>query len=234
MTFGRFKALTFDVVGTLIDFEAGIINHIRSVGGDAAEACTDEAILGAYREARAMAGAGWFPDDLERCFHLMAGTLGLADNDEFAIGLRDSVRHWPAFDDSVESLKRLHRHFKLVANTNARSWALEHMAKTLGNPFDIEVTVDDVRFEKPDPQFFAFTRGLLSTQGILFEDILHVAQSQYHDIGVACRLGYQVCWIERRFNQPGSGGTLESERTEPHFHYTSLAALADAVDAELG
>ena len=181
-----------------------------------------------------MPGAGWFPDDLERCFHLMAGKLGLEDNDEFATGLRESVRDWPAFADSVESLERLGRHFRLVANTNARSWALAHMAKTLDNPFDLEVTVDDVRFEKPDPQFFAYTRGLLSTHEILFEDILHVAQSQYHDIGVACRLGYQVCWIERRYNQPGSGGTLESERTEPHFHYTSLAALADAVDAELG
>ena len=61
-----------------------------------------------------------------------------------------------------------------------------------------------------------------------------MTQSQYPDIGVACRLGYQVCGTERRYNQYGSGATLESERTAPHFHYTSLATLADAVDAELG
>jgi putative hydrolase of the HAD superfamily len=91
-----------------------------------------------------------------------------------------------------------------------------------------------VRFEKPDPQFFAYTRGVLATQGILFENILHVAQSQYHDIGVAMRLGYQTCWIERRFAQKGTGGTLESARVEPHYHFTSLAQLADAVENELG
>lgn len=234
MSFSQFKALTFDVVGTLIDFEKGILNHIRAVAGDAAVDLHDDDILKAYREARAQDDSGWFPDDLQRCYHVMAGKLGLPDNDDFARGLRDSVRNWPAFPDSVEALKRLRKHFKLVANTNAQAWALEHMAKTLDEPFDVEVTVDDVHFEKPDPQFFAFTRGLLSTQGILFENILHVAQSQYHDIGVARRLGYQVCWIERRFNQKGSGGTLESERTEPHYHYTSLAGLADAVEAELG
>jgi putative hydrolase of the HAD superfamily len=204
MSFKPFKALTFDVVGTLIDFEAGILNHMRSVVADAARPYSDDDILKAYREARAESDAGWWPENV------------------------------PAFPDSVEALQRLRKHYKLVATTNSRIWALNHMARTLGEPFDVRVTVDDVRFEKPDPQFFAYTRGVLATQGIVFEQILHVAQSQYHDIGVAKRLGYQVCWIERRHAQKGTGGTLESERTEPHYHFTSLAQLADAVEQELG
>jgi putative hydrolase of the HAD superfamily len=61
--------------------------------------------------------------------------------------------------------------------------------------------------------------------------ILHVAQSQYHDIGVAKRLGYTVCWIERRQGMKGTGGTIMAPRTEPHYHFASLAAFADAVDA---
>lgn len=234
MSFKQFKALTFDVVGTLIDFEAGIIAHVREVAGDAGKACSDDDILKAYRESRSESESGWWPDDLERCYHLMAAKLGLPDNDDYAKGLALAVKDFPAFPDSVEALKRLRKHFKLVATTNSRIWALDHMSKTLDDPFDLRVTVDDVRFEKPDPQFFAYTRGVLATQGILFEDILHVAQSQYHDIGVAVRLGYQVCWIERRHAQEGTGGTLESERTEPHYHYTSLAQLADAVEQELG
>ena len=58
-----------------------------------------------------------------------------------------------------------------------------------------------------------------------------MAQSQYHDIGVARQLGYTVCWIERRAGMKGSGGTLESAHTTPDYHYPTLAALADAVDA---
>lgn len=234
MSFKQFKALTFDVVGTLIDFEAGILAHMREVAGQAAMALSDDDILKAYREARAMDDAGWFPDDLERCYHLMARTLELPDNDDYAKGLAASVKNWPAFPDSVKALKRLRKHYKLVAMTNAQRWALDHMAATLEQPFDFEFTIDDSRFEKPDPQYFGYVRGALATQGILFEDILHTAQSQYHDIGVAVRLGYQVCWIERRHAQKGSGGTLESAHTKPHYHFTSLAQLADAVDKELG
>ncbi|GGJ93243.1 HAD family hydrolase [Pseudomonas matsuisoli] len=234
MSFRPFKAMSFDVVGTLIDFEAGILNHVRAVSGEAGKAHSDDDILKAYRYARAKEGSIWFPDDLERCYHLMAAELGLPDSEENAKGLAQSVKDWPAFPDSIEALKRLRKHYKLVAMTNGQRWALDYMARTLDNPFDYEFTIDDSRYEKPDPQYFAFVRGALSTHGILFEDIIHTAQSQYHDIGVAMRLGYTTCWIERRFDKKGTGGTLESDRTEPTYHYTSLAQLADAVEAELG
>jgi putative hydrolase of the HAD superfamily len=60
---------------------------------------------------------------------------------------------------------------------------------------------------------------------------LHVAQSQYHDIGIAKQLGIAVCWIERRHGLKDSGGTIESEHTVPDYHFRTLAELADAVDA---
>lgn len=235
MSFRPFKALTFDVVGTLIDFERGIINHVRAVGGEAAAGHSDDAILEAYRYSRADKSSGWYPDDLVRVYKDMEVKLGLPHVPGAAEGLKDSVKDWPAFPDSVDALKRLRKHFRLVAMTNARRWALDHMARTLDHPFDTRLTVDDVRFEKPDPQYFAFARGVLSTSGIFFEDILHVAQSQYHDIGVAKKIGYTVCWIERRKGMKGFGGTLEvPELTKPDYHYATLGELADAVEAELG
>ena len=57
----------------------------------------------------------------------------------------------------------------------------------------------------------------------------HVAQSQYHDIGIARKLGYKVCWIERRQGMAGFGGTPAVETlTKPDFHFPTLKALADA------
>ena len=61
--------------------------------------------------------------------------------------------------------------------------------------------------------------------------MLHVAQSQYHDIGIAKKLGIAACWIERRHGMKDSGGTIESEHTVPDYHFRTLAELADAVDA---
>jgi putative hydrolase of the HAD superfamily len=174
-----------------------------------------------------------YPDDLVRVYKDMEGVLELPRNAADAEGFRDSVANWPAFPDSVAALRRLHERYRLVAMTNARNWALAHMARTLGNPFDDTITVDDTGVEKPDPRFFAFARGRLSAAGYLQVDTLHVAQSQYHDIGVARRLGYTVCWIERRKGLKGFGGTLEPEKlTTPDYHFSTLAELADAVDAE--
>jgi hypothetical protein len=86
--------------------------------------------------------------------------------------------------------------------------------------------------EKPDPRYFAYAQGRFEgARGWRQVDNLHVAQSQYHDIGVATGLGIATAWIERRHGQKGSGGTLESEHTRPTYHFHTLAELADAVDA---
>ncbi len=90
----------------------------------------------------------------------------------------------------MEALKRLAGRYRLVAMTNAQRWAFDHFARTLGHPFWDSITVDDAFCEKPDPNFFGFARGRISRSGFTRDQILHVAQSQYHDIGVAKALGY--------------------------------------------
>ena len=229
-----FKVLTFDVVGTLIDFEGGMIAHIRRMSGRSDVELADDAILESYRRSRgAHAAEDRYPEDLVRVYEDMARDLDLPRRPGLGESFKDSIRTWPGFPDSAGALKRLHLRYRLMAMTNARRWALEHMARTLGEPFDDSVTPDEARCEKPDPKFFAFARGRLSALGYVLEDILHVAQSQYHDIGVARELGYKVCWIERRRGLGGFGGTqIPARLTEPDYHFASLGELADAVDAE--
>lgn len=226
------KVLTFDVVGTLIDFEAGLLAYLRRACGEAATRLADDAILEAYRLSRGSKEVRRFPDDLERVYGEIAPQLGLPVDAGVARGFAESVRDWPAFPDSVEALRRLRARFRLVAMTNAARWALNLLVPTLGDPFHDTVTADEALCEKPDPQFFTFTRSRLSRDGFAQQDILHVAQSQYHDIGVAKRLGYTVCWIERRKDMKGSGGTITAvEQTEPHYHFATLAELADHAEA---
>lgn len=230
MALHDFKVLTFDVVGTLIDFEAGMLAYLRHAVPDSD--VTDDQFLAAYREARKMPDTDWYPNDLVRCWHVIAPQLGLPESDALADGFRDSVPHWPAFPDSVDALVRLRRHFKLVTMTNAQNWALQHFHKTLGSPFDMLLACDDALCEKPDPRYFAYARGRFEEAwGYKKSDNLHVAQSQYHDIGIAKELGITTCWIERRHGLNGSGGTIESEPTTPDFHFHSLAQLANAVEA---
>lgn len=230
MSLKDFKVLTFDVVGTLIDFEGGMLNYLHQVAPGAK--VDDEAFLASYREVRAADKTISYPDDLVRCWRTMAAQFGLPNGPGVAEGFRDSVRDWPAFPDSAEALRRLRRRFVLVAMTNAQRWALSHYDKTLGNPFDDTISCDDAMCEKPDPSYFAFARGRLSMRGFKQRDNLHVAQSQYHDIGIAHSLGLKTCWIERRHAQPGFGGTHSVPNiTKPDYHFHTLAQLADAVEA---
>jgi putative hydrolase of the HAD superfamily len=232
MALQDFKVLTFDVVGTLIDFERGMLDYLHRVAPGLA--LSDDDFLAAYRRERKSPDVGWYPDDLARVWCALAPSLGLPDSQAAAEGFRDSVRHWPAFPDSVAALQRLRRRFRLVTMTNAQRWALAHFSATLGRPFDLELACDDALCEKPDPQYFAYARGRIeSLWGWRQPAILHVAQSQYHDIGVARRLGLTVCWVERRHGLVGPGGTIESEMTVPDVHVRTLAELADRMDAGL-
>ncbi|RUX25808.1 hydrolase [Mesorhizobium sp. M7A.F.Ca.US.011.01.1.1] len=232
--FSEFKYMTFDVVGTLIDFEGGITTCLAGIADDAGVSFDSEAALALYRQARYMPDAGLFPDDLSRVYMVIASQLGLPAAEKYGARLRDSARAWQGFPDSAAALAELAKSHKLIAMTNARRWALRHFEKQLGSPFFATFTADDTGTEKPDPAFFQKVFDFVASRGDSKHDILHVAQSQHHDIGISRALGMTNCWIERRHAQKGYGGTIEPERfTVPDHHFTSMAALAAAVRESL-
>lgn len=226
------KILTFDVVGTLIDFENGMKNALLQILGKEGESLDFEAFLTEYRALRNRSDKLLFPEDLAPIYLTLAEQFNLPTGHGEEREFVKSATSWPAFSDSVEALKRLKKHFHLVAMTNARRWAFDGMDKTLGYPFFKGFTVDDSGCEKPDPQYFTYVLEQLALDGYTKDDVLHVAQSQFHDIGVARQLGYTVCWIERRKAVGGGfGGTVAvQELTTPDYHYHTLAELADAAD----
>jgi len=234
MKITEFKVLTFDVVGTLIDFEAGVLNATRSLGGEKARSLSDDEIFAPYLRGREIF-YGRSSYAMRDVYLYMAKELGLDSSELAADSFQLAMIRHPAFQDSADALRRLRKRFRLVAMTNADRTAFSAYSDTLGNPFHDSVTCDETGCAKPDPNFFAFNRGRQSAFGYKQSEILHVAQSQYHDIGIAKKLGYATCWIERRQGLKGFGGTPVPEKVEiPDFHFATLAQLADAVDAELG
>ncbi|CAN5895085.1 HAD family hydrolase [soil metagenome] len=232
MSFRDFKVLTFDVVGTLIDFETGILRAVRRLSGKTPAELSDDDIFEPYKRGRD-ANYERSSEVMGNVYLHLAKELGIPADSRDAESFQLEVLRWPAFPDSAAALKRLRTRFRLVAMTNADRAAFSFYAHTLGNPFHDSVTADEAHCAKPDPQFFAFNRGRQSALGYRQEEILHVAQSQHHDIGIARSLGYKTCWIERRQGQKGFGGTpAVATLTRPDFHFRTLKALADAIDAE--
>ena len=233
MKLSQFKVLTFDVVGTLIDFETGVLNAVRALGGPKAATASDDDIFEPYKRGRdKFYGRSSFA--MKDVYLSLAAARGFQNDEATAEAFQLAVLRWPAFADSVEALRRLRKNFRLVAMTNADRTAFSAYSATLENPFHDSVTCDETGCAKPDPRFFAFNKGRQSAHGFRQSEILHVAQSQYHDIGVAKAEGYTTCWIERRQGQKGFGGTPDPKvLTKPDFHFCTLKQLADAVDAEL-
>jgi putative hydrolase of the HAD superfamily len=228
MSFSQFKVLTFDVVGTLIDFEAGVLGAVRTISGRTASELGDDDIFASYKRGRD-AHPERSSEVMFDVYRFLAKELGLAADDAACDSFQLAALRYQPFPDSVEALRRLRTKFRLVAMTNADRVALSAYAHALGNPFDDTVCADETGVAKPNPEFFAYNKGRQSAFGYKQSDILHVAQSQYHDIGIARQLGYKVCWIERRQGMAGFGGTPEvATLTKPDFHFPTLKALADA------
>lgn len=229
MDFSRFKLLTFDIVGTCIDFEKGVLDAVRRIGGEATANLSDDDIFKPYLDGR-LRHYGRNSEVFYDVYQYVAAELGLVNTEAAARDFQLSVLEWPAFADSAEALARLRTRFRLVAMTNGDRTSFTAYDHRLGWPFHDSVTYDDAKCAKPDPRFFSHNLGRQSAFGFKQDEILHVAQSQYHDIGVARELGYSVCWIERRFDQEGYGGTPVPDKfTKPDFHFHSLGELADAV-----
>ncbi|MDD9981958.1 MAG: haloacid dehalogenase, partial [Gammaproteobacteria bacterium] len=55
-------------------------------------------------------------------------------------------------------------------------------------------------------------------------EVLHVAQSLFHDVQPGRAAGLSTCWIDRRAGRPG--GATPPVDVEPDITFTDLASLA--------
>ena len=153
-------------------------------------------------------------------------------SDAWAERLADSVPDWPAFPDSADALARLRRHYKLIIlvwNVSRAGFAGSN--KHLGGDFTAIITAEDVGSYKPAESHFRALEAKLSELGVDRSELLHVAQSLFHDHVPAKREGLTSVWINRRHGRPGWGATPEpSGEWSYAAEFRSMGEFADAVD----
>lgn len=235
MTFAKFRALTFDVYGTLIDWETGILAQLRPFAAANGLDLDDEALLSTFGACETRWEAehpGMLYSTLLAAVHrdLQRG-WGVGPDEAAALAFGASVPDWPAFPDSAEALARLKRHFQLYALSNVDNRSIGGSLPRLGHPFDATFTAEDIGSYKPDPRNFDFALAALGRRGIAPSQVLHVAQSLFHDHVPAVAKGLANAWIDRRAGMPGEGATpIPADRPAVGWRFDSLAAFADAVD----
>jgi 2-haloacid dehalogenase len=144
-----------------------------------------------------------------------------------------AVKDWPAFPDSVDALAYLKQHYKLVILSNVDNESFAYSNRRLGVTFDAIYTAQDIGSYKPAQRNFDYMIDKLGTLGVGKQQVLHTAESLFHDHGPANRAGLSSCWIYRRHGQQGFGATMDPGVTPKFdFRFTSMAELAAAHRAE--
>ncbi len=233
------KALTMDCYGTLIDWEAGILQALAPWRKRYGLEEGDEAILSEFGEAEARheiaAPGSPYPQILQGVLRDLAELWGVQCSAEEANTFAQSLHHWPVFKDTPKALRYLKKHFKLVIISNVDKESFTYTKKLLGTDMDRIITAEEVGSYKPDLRNFEAALTFLAEQGIQKNQILHVAQSLYHDIEPAKKLGLDTAWINRRKGRRGRGATAQpGHAVIPDLEVPDLGALValhrDATD----
>ena len=222
---------SFDCYGTLIDWERGILTALRGLLRRQGVPCDDERLLTLYAAFEAEAEAGpYMPyrEVLRRVMVRMAAAfsfpLEAADEDCLAASLAD----WPAFPDTVAALRRLETRYRLAIVSNVDDDLFAGTRPRLGVDFDVVTTAQQVRSYKPATAHFTTA---LARLGLPPAEVLHVAQSLFHDIPPAKSLGMTTVWVNRRAGRPGFGATPPAN-ARPDLEVPDLRSLAALIEEQ--
>jgi 2-haloacid dehalogenase len=210
---------TFDVYGTLVDWNAGIRAELERLLGtsDGAE------LLSRYHaiEPRIQTEhPTWSYRDV------MAAVLAeIADEEGVDLAAEDrdalarSLPGWPVFDEVPGALAEAHeRGWRLVALSNTDRDLIEASMRKIGVPFDSAIVASEIGSYKPAHGHW---RAFYESTRANPERHVHVAQSHHHDITPAHELGIRSIWINRLGERAEPAPTREQR---------DLRGLADVLD----
>lgn len=234
-----FKVLTFDCYGTLIDWETGMVEALKPLTSRLGSELTRDRILEthAYYESTQQLLTPDMPYSrlLATVYRRIAEELGVSVTWDECVAYGQSVGNWPAFEDTPAALQYLKQHYKLciLSNVDNASFALSN--KRLGVEFDHIFTAEDIGSYKPADKNFEFMISQLARLGYDRSDILHTAESMFHDHKPANRHGLASAWIHRRHDKEGFGATMHpGDIPSYNFRFTSMGEMAKAHQKELG
>src|SRR5208282_3209894 len=227
MDFSCFTTISFDCYGTLIDWESGILPVLRTVLGNHGQTLPDAALLELYGEFEAEAESGPYQryrDVLQAVVRAFANRLHFEASSAEIRSLGESVRAWLPFPDTVRAMRELQKRYKLAVISNIDDDLFAETRKHLGVEFDGVITAEQARSYKPSINNFQIA---LRTLALSPDQLLHAAQSIYHDVVPAQSLGISTVWVNRKSARPGIGA-VRASAGRPDLEVPDLASLATA------
>lgn len=233
-----FRVLTFDCYGTLVDWETGIFQGLSPLSGRSVMRPGRDEILEAHAKHEAAVEqsnpALPYREVLKQVYLRIASEWGVEADDGEAEDFGLSAGSWEPFPDTIEALAYLKQHYKLVILSNVDHANFSRTERKLEVEFDHVFLAEDIGSYKPSLANFRYMLERLAESGVSKSDILHTAESLFHDHVPANDIGLASCWIHRRAGKEGFGATsVPGTMPRYDFRFSSLAEMADAHRKEM-
>ncbi|KAF2094523.1 HAD-like protein [Rhizodiscina lignyota] len=241
----HFKFCSFDIYGTLIDWEGGIANALLTSAPiaslpDSHKLKTRAYILETYeREERKLQQEQpglEYSKLLAEVYRRVLKAEGIEitpDVEKTSDDFAHSIGTWPAFPDTVKAMQTLGKYYKLAPLSNVDNASF---SRTLSGPlkdvnFSAIYTAQDIGSYKPDPRNFEYLVSHVEKDfGIKKDEIWHIAQSLHHDHVPTTEGGFETgVWVDRKGAMGEVSGELK-ERAKYGWRVGSLGELADIVE----
>lgn len=227
-----FDAVTFDVYGTLIDWEPSIVAFLTAWAKRNGIPADADTLLTAFDRARAdiqrERPAHLYPDVLRRCFTRISKEFGVAVDEATQEEFAKAPHTWPPYADSHAGLKALQARAKVGALSNIDNASLAESCRKMDFTFDIVVTAERVGAYKPDTPHFQTAMADCAALGIKHKRILHVGQSLRADIAPANALALTCVWVNRPGRTLGLAG-VTARGAKPDLTVSSLREMVEAI-----
>jgi 2-haloacid dehalogenase len=221
----RFKILTFDCYGTMIDWESGIFSALRPILAAHDINISDSALLDLYSELELKAEQREYLrywDVLQSVVRDFGERLGFSPTDAQVRSLPVSLANWQPFPDTAQALRKLKSRYQLAVISNVDDDLFATTSPKLGVTFDHVITAQQAGCYKPCMRMFKLAEDRI---GVTREQWLHVGQSIYHDVIPAQSLGIATVWVNRPSPRPGSGAA-KAAAGKPDLEIPDLETLA--------
>src|SRR5271169_3065240 len=188
--------VTFDVYGTLIDWETGIYDAFSKEAARDGVEIDRNVLIPMFQEiSREIEGGSYelYAEVLRRTAIEIAKRMEWPLEPSRSGFLPDSVQRWMPFKETAAQLQKLSKKYKIGLISNIDDKLLGQTRRHIPLDFDLVVTAQQVRSYKPDPAHFTECERRIGGK----KGWIHVAASYYHDVEPCVKKKIPVIWVNR-------------------------------------
>jgi len=216
--------VTFDVYGTLIDWETGAYEAFSKEAARDGFTIEFDELIPLFHEIQQRIQAGsyeLYAEVLRRTAVEISKQLGWPLEPSRSGFLPDSVQRWPPFKETNPVLQKIAKKYKIGLISNIDDKLLGQTRRHIPLDFDLVVTAQQVRSYKPDPAHFTECERRIGGK----KGWVHVASSYYYDVEPCLKAKIPVIWVNRRKE------TLDANQKKPTAEVKTLLEAAKLLGA---